>query len=86
MACPSLPEKLLNIGLIIKDFDRITRPIGDSIKHIMLLSLACFLGEINRNEDKCISRLQIETVWIIWLDGGSQCQRTGSQNKQASVS
>ena len=62
------------------DFDHTSQPIRDSVKHIMLLSSACFLSEINRNKDKCFSRLQIEPVWIIWLGGGSQRQRTGSQN------
>ena len=60
------------------DFDHTIRPIRDSTKHIMLLSSVCFLSEINRNENKCISRLQIEPVGIICLGGASQCQRTGS--------
>ena len=85
-AWTSLQEKLLNIGRIIEDFDHISRTVRGSTKPIKLLSVACFLGEINRNEDKCISRLQIEPAWIIWLDGGAQCQRTGSQNKPESVS
>ena len=84
-AWTSLQEKLLNIGRIIEDFDHISHLRG-STKPIKLLYVACFLREINRNEDKCISRLQIEPAWIIWLDGGAQCQRTGNQNKPESVS
>ena len=78
MTCTSLQGKLQNVGRILEDLDHTSWPIRDSAKRITLLSSACFLGEMNRNEDMYISRLQMEPVWVIWLGGGSQCQRTGS--------